>query len=166
MSESANVVARWRERGLALGRKGWACPACGKLALVRRRLCTGCGSTEAMAPAPLAPRGVVRAASLAGAAVEHLDQVTSRKAAVWVELDGGGQLSCLIGHADSVSLFGELRGQPVRLAVRKMELGEGHGAAPLHYGLKVALDLDTRIVLKSRVEAARAAKQSKDVKET
>src|SRR5687767_4769318 len=98
MSEH-NVVARWRDRGLALGRKGWRCTGCGRVALVRRRRCGGCGG-ETIERGPLATRGVVRAASAAGGAVEHLDQVTGRKAIVWVELEGGGALPCLLGHAD------------------------------------------------------------------
>lgn len=157
----ADVVARWRDRALALGRQGWRCDGCGAVALVRRRRCAACGG-EAIARAPLARTGVVRAASNAGAVVEHLDQVSGRKAAVWIELEGGGAMACLLAHADSVSLLGEVRGQPVRLAVRKQVLGEGDPAAPIPYGIKAALALETRAALKAKQAAAKAAKDPKE----
>jgi uncharacterized OB-fold protein len=162
MSGEVNVVARWRERALSLGRQGWRCAACTRVSLVRRRLCAGCGAAGPMARAPLAARGVIRAATPAGAAVEHLDQVTGRKAAVWVELDGGGALACLLSHADSIALLPHSRGQSVRLAVRRTALGGVGEGDPIAYGLKAALDLESRGVIKSQIEAARAARNSKD----
>ncbi|HLU65541.1 MAG TPA: hypothetical protein VKZ63_04670 [Kofleriaceae bacterium] len=159
MSESANVVAAWRGRAALLGREGWACVACGRISLARRRACVACGSTAGAERAPLPRRGAVAALSPAGAAVEHLDQVTGRKAAVLVELDGGARVACLLAHADSVSLMAELRGQPVRLAVRRVPLAVG-AREPISYGMKAALDLETRSRLKEQA-AQRAAGEGK-----
>jgi uncharacterized OB-fold protein len=145
----ANVVAAWRARSWALARQGWACPACGRVSLVRRRACAACGQVGAAQPAALARRGTVAAACSAGAAVEHLDQVTGRRAAVLVELEGGARLACLLAHADSLSLMGELVGQPVALAVRRIPLALADDE-PIPYGIKAVLDLETRATLKAR----------------
>lgn len=145
---SHNVVASWRARGALLGRTGWRCAACGRLALARRRVCLGCGAVDRAEPAALPRRGTVAALSVAGAAVEHLDQVTARKPVVLVELDGGGRVACLLAHADSMTLAAAVRGQPVRLAIRRIPLQIGP-SEPIPYGLKAALDLDTRAALKA-----------------
>jgi uncharacterized OB-fold protein len=153
-----NVVASWRGRAAMLGRRGWACGACGRISLARRRVCAGCGAAAAMEQVALPRRGSVAALSPAGAAVEHLDQVSGRRAALLVELDGGrGRIACLLSHADSMTLFGELRGQPVRLAVRRIPLALG-GDEPIPYGIKAALDLETRSALRSRVVEKTGAK--------
>ena len=145
---SHNVVASWRGRGALLGREGWRCAACGRLALARRRVCAACGAEGRAERAPLPRRGTVAAVSVAGAAVEHLDQVTGRKPAVLVELEGGARIACLLAHADSVSLAAAVRGQPVRLAVRRIPLAVD-ASEPIPYGLKAALDLETRAALKA-----------------
>jgi uncharacterized OB-fold protein len=151
-----NVVASWRERRTMLAREGWACTACHRVSLARRRVCSACGALAVARQVPLARTGVVAALCAAGGAVEHLDQVTGRKAAVLVELDGGrAGIACLLAHADSVSLMGELRGQRVRLAVRRIPLAVPD-SDPIPYGFKAALDLDTRAALK-----AAAGKQAK-----
>jgi uncharacterized OB-fold protein len=146
---SHNVVASWRARAALLGRAGWRCAACGRLALAHRRVCTGCGAVGRAEPAPLPRRGTVAALSVAGAAVEHLDQVTARKPAVLVELEGGARVACLLAHADSITLAAAVRGQPVRLAVRRIPLAVA-ASEPIPYGLKAALDLETRAALKAR----------------
>src|SRR5690606_41517006 len=101
------------------------------------------GRTAGARRAPWPGRGAAAALSPAGAGVEHLDQVTGRKAAVLVELDGGARVACLLAHADSVSLMAELRGQPVRLAVRRAPLAGG-APEPSAYGMTAALDPETR----------------------
>ena len=154
--DDVNVVAAWRGRAAALAREGWRCGGCGRLSLARRRICAGCGHAGEPAAAPLPRRGTVTALCPAGGAVEHLDQVTGHKAAVLVELEGGARLACLLAHADSVSLHPRLRGEPVRLAVRRSPLGAGE-REPLQYGLKAAVDLETRVRLVAA--AAEAAKK-------
>jgi uncharacterized OB-fold protein len=153
-----NVVATWRERAAALGRQGWRCAACGRIALARRRVCATCGKPARAERAALPARGTVVALCSAGAAVEHLDQVTGRRAAVLVELGGGQHIACLLAHADSIALLPALRGQPVRLAVRRMSLAVPDGE-PIPYGLKAAVDLETRSALKAQAKAAKAAKE-------
>jgi uncharacterized OB-fold protein len=145
---SHNVVATWRGRGALLGREGWQCAACKHIALARRRICVACGAEARALPAPLPRRGIVTALSVAGAAVEHLDQVTGKKPAVLVELEGGTRIACLLAHADSISLAAAVRGQPVRLAVRRIPLAIDD-SEPIPYGLKAALDLETRAALKA-----------------
>jgi uncharacterized OB-fold protein len=159
-----NVVAMWRARAGALGREGWKCRACGRLSLVRRRLCAGCGALTEAVRAPLPRRGQVAALSSAGAAVEHLDQVTGRKPALLVVLAGasseaGARIACLLCHADSVSLLGDLRGHPVRLAVRRISLSLGDDE-PIGYGVKAAVSLETRRQLMAR-RAERASAELK-----
>jgi uncharacterized OB-fold protein len=155
-ASDVNVVAAWRARTWALGRQGWACAACGRVSLARRRACAACGKAAGVRAVPLPGRGMVVALSPAGGAVEHLDQVTGRKAALLVELDGGqARIACLLTHADSLSLLPELRGQPVRLVVRRIPLALGD-SEPIPYGIKAALDLETRGALKSKAAAARA----------
>jgi uncharacterized OB-fold protein len=153
MSSGGNVVAAWRDRAALLGRQAWICGACGRPSLARRRLCAACGAPAEARREPLPRRGTVVALSAAGAAVEHLDQVTGRKAAVLVELEGGGRVACLLAHADSVSLLAHLRGQPVRLAVRRIPLAVA-GGDPIPYGLKAAVDLETRAAIKAKAAAA------------
>ena len=147
--DDANVVAGWRGRATALGRQGFRCSACGRRGSACRLVCPGCGARDSVEPAPMPRRGRVEALCQAGAAVEHLDQVTARKAAVMVELDGGGRVACLLAHADSISLMAEVRGQPVRLAIRRIPLALAPDA-PIPYGFKAALDLDTRTALKGK----------------
>jgi uncharacterized OB-fold protein len=147
---SHNVVASWRGRAALLGREGWQCAACKRLSLARRRVCLGCGAVGKAERAALPRRGRVTALSVAGAAVEHLDQVTSKKPAVLVELEGGARIACLLAHADSMTLAAAVRGQPVRLAIRRIPLAID-GSEPIPYGLKAALDLETRAVLKSSI---------------
>jgi hypothetical protein len=118
---------------------------------VRRRACATCGSAEPAIAAALPRGGTVLARTVAGAAVEHLDQVSDRKATVLVDL-GGLRISCLVAHSDSVSLMDRLRGQKVRLTVRKTLLGEHHGSAPIAYTLKASLDHETRVALKTAKE--------------
>jgi uncharacterized OB-fold protein len=147
-----NVVAAWRGRALTLARQAWACASCGRLTLARRRVCLACGSAGGTRPAPLPRRGTAVALCPAGAAVEHLDQVTTRRAALLVELDGGAvpsRIACLLAHADSVSLMSQLRGEPVRLTVRRIPLSLPPDA-PIPYGLKASVDLDTRARLRAR----------------
>jgi len=144
---SRNVVATWRGRGALLGREGWQCGACKRFTLARRHVCAGCGAVGRAEAVPLPRRGTVSALSMAGAAVEHLDQVTGRKPAVMVELDGGARIACLLAHVDSMTLAPSLRGQPVRLAVRRIPLAVD-ASEPIPYGLKAALDLETRAALK------------------
>ncbi len=145
---SHNVVASWRGRGALLGRDAWRCRGCQHLSLARRRVCVACGQETAVERAPLPRRGTVAALSVAGAAVEHLDQVTGKKPAVLVELEGGTRIACLLAHADSMTLAAALRGQPVRLAVRRIPLAID-ASEPIPYGLKAALDLGTRAALKA-----------------
>jgi uncharacterized OB-fold protein len=154
-----NVVARWRERSTLLGRDGWQCSACQQRSLVARRLCAGCGAEASMVRAAMPRRGRVAAACLAGAAVEHLDQVTGRKAALLVELDGGGRIACLLAQTDAVSLWPSIHDQPVRLTVRRMALGPIDEAEPIPYGLKAALDLETRAALKAAAAGDAGTKQ-------
>jgi uncharacterized OB-fold protein len=150
----SDVVAAWRARSWALGRRGWACPACGRVSLARRRVCAACGERGEAQPAALIRRGTVVATCAAGAAVEHLDQVSGRRSAVLVELDGGRtRLACLVAHADSVSLLDALVGQPVVLAVRRIPLSLGD-REPIPYGIKAVLELDSR----SQLKASKAAK--------
>jgi uncharacterized OB-fold protein len=158
MSREVNVVAAWRGRATALTRQGWACSACGRLSLARRRICAACGQLAGATVAALPRHGTVAALCPAGGAVEHLDQVTGHKAAVLVELDGGARLACLLAHADSVSLHARLRGEQVRLAVRRIPLATG-AAEPLHYGLKAAVDLATRVRLVAAAAASAANKE-------
>ena len=158
---SEQVVKRWRQRELSLGRQAWRCSQCQQISMVKRARCTGCGGADLEA-APLPRRGVVVAACMAGAAVEHLDQVTDRKAALWVELDGGGTVACLLAHADSHRLFDHIRQKPVRLAVRRMTLGQTHGAEPIEYGLKATIDLETRASIVESLAAAGAASTNKE----
>ena len=155
-----NVVATWRDRAAALGRQGWRCAACGLVALARRRVCAACGAPARAERAALPGRGTVVALCAAGAAVEHLDQVTGRRAAVLVDLGGGQCIACLLAQADSIALLPALRGQPVRLAVRRMSLAVPDGE-PIPYGLKAAVDLETRGALKAqaKAKAAEAAKE-------
>jgi len=145
---SHNVVATWRGRGALLGREGWRCGACQRLWLARRRVCAGCGAVDRAERAALPRRGKVAALSVAGAAVEHLDQVTGRKPVVLVELTGGARIACLLAHADSMTLATAVRDQPVRLAVRRIALAID-ASEPIPYGLKAALDLETRAALKA-----------------
>jgi uncharacterized OB-fold protein len=150
---SRNVVATWRARGALLGREGWRCGGCGRLTLARRRICLACGAAGKAEPAALPRRGTVAALSVAGAAVEHLDQVTGKKPIVLVELEGGGRVACLLAHADSMTLAAAVRGQPVRLAVRRIPLAID-ASEPIPYGLKAALDLETRAALKASAGGA------------
>jgi len=152
--DSANVVKMWRKRGELTSRQGYRCAACKAVALVARRACANCGATGESERVPL-PGGEIRAVTAAGLAVEHLDQVTSRKAAVYIELSGSaGKLACLLQHSDSTSLLPHLRGAPVRLAVRRVPLGPLPPGEPIPYALKAALDLRTRLALKPKPEAA------------
>lgn len=145
-----NVVKMWRQRGELSKRHGFRCVACGTITLVERRKCAKCGSLEKPAAAPL-PRGIVRASTNAGASVEHLDQVTGRKAAVWVELEGNaGNLACLLQHADSLTLLPHVRGASVRFGVRRAVLGPLALSEPIPYTLKAVLDLRTRIAVQPK----------------
>ncbi len=148
---SQNVVATWRGRGALLGREGWQCGACKRFALARRRVCAGCSAVGRAERVALPRRGIVAALSMAGAAVEHLDQVTGRKPTVLVELDGGARIACLLAHADSMTLAAALRGKPVRLAVRRIPLAVD-ASEPIPYGVKAALDLETRAAMKADAE--------------
>lgn len=148
----SNVVATWRRRDLMLTRRGWRCADCGRTTLVRRLACPGCGATAEAERVPLARRGTVRAISSAGAGLERLDQTTSRRVVALLELEGGQNIACLVAHADTVTLTSALRGQTLRLAVRRIPLGPLAEDEPIPYGLKATLDLSTRQVLKSRTE--------------
>jgi hypothetical protein len=158
---SDDVVGTWRGRGVALGRQGWRCAGCGRIALVRRVACVGCGAAE-QARAALPAAGTIRATSAAGAAVEHLDQVTGRRPAAWLELDGGGALPCLLGHPDGDLPPAALRGRRARLAIRRAGLGPTAPADPIAYGIKAVLDLETRAAIKTELAAAKAAKDRKE----
>jgi len=149
----SNVVQAWRRRGQLLTRNAWQCPDCFALAQVRRRACLACGSAAPVRQAALPATGQVVALTLAGAAVEHLDQVTARKPAVWVRLgQAGPTMACLAAHADSFRLLGALRGRQVRLVVRRIPLGALPNDEPIPYGVKVALDLAQRTALKQEVQ--------------
>lgn len=163
MSSFTNVVATWRDRAAALGRQGWRCAACARISLARRRICAACGQPARAVRAGLPRQGTVTAVCGAGAAVEHLDQVTSKRAALMVELAGGQRVACLLSHADSISLLSELRGQKVRLAVRRMSLAVPDGD-PIPYGMKAAVDLETRAALvRAKAEKAAEKKKAKEV---
>jgi uncharacterized OB-fold protein len=152
MSQSMNnnVVKMWRLRGELSKRNGFRCPSCGVITLVERRKCARCGSLEKPVAAPL-PRGTIRATTNAGASVEHLDQVTGRKAAAWVELEGNaGSLACLLQHADSLKLLPHLRDASVRFGVRRAALGPLPVGEPIPYTLKAVLDLRTRVSLQPK----------------
>jgi uncharacterized OB-fold protein len=156
--DGANVVKMWRGRGEMLGRQGFRCTGCGAVSLVRRRLCARCGAGAATERTGLSG-GEVRAVTAAGLTVENLDQVTGRKAAVWIELSGGaGHLACLLQHSDSLSLLPHLRGAPVRLCVRRVPLGPLPPGEPIPYALKAALDLRTRLAHKPKPETTTAQK--------
>lgn len=145
-----NVVKMWRLRGELSKRHGFRCPSCGTITLVERRKCAKCGSLEKPVAAPL-PRGTIRATTNAGASVEHLDQVTGRKAAAWVELEGNaGNLACLLQHADSLTLLPHVRGAGVRFGVRRAVLGPIPLGEPIPYTLKAVLDLRTRVSLQPK----------------
>jgi uncharacterized OB-fold protein len=119
-----SVVQLWRQRALMTTRKAWACAGCGAVSLVVRRACVRCGQVGEPVATALG-RGTVSAQSASGASVEHLDQVTPRRAAALVELDGGkGRVATLVAHADTLSVWPNLRGAPVRFAVRRQTLGE------------------------------------------
>lgn len=152
--DGPNVVKMWRRRAELTARTGLRCTGCGAVSLVRRRVCARCGSAAEPERVRL-PAGEIRAVTAAGLTVEHLDQVTGRKAAVWLELAGGaGHLACLLQHADSVSLLPHVRGAPVRLAVRRVPLGALPPGEPIPYALKASLDLRTRLARKPKPEAA------------
>lgn len=156
MSQGAqnNVVKMWRLRGELSKRHGFKCAHCGVISLVERRKCAHCGSAEKPLAAPL-PRGTVRAVTNAGGSVEHLDQVTGRKAAVWVELEGkAGNIACLLQHADSLTLLPQVRGASVRFGVRRAVLGYLPVGEPIPYTLKAVLDLRTRVSLQPKPETS------------
>jgi hypothetical protein len=145
-----NVVKMWRLRGELSKRHGFRCPSCGVISLAERRKCARCGSSEKPESAPL-PRGIIRAVTNAGGSVEHLDQVTGRKAAVWVEMEGNaGGLACLLQHADSLTLLPHVRGASVRFGVRRGALGPLPLSEPIPYTLKAVLDLRTRVSLQPK----------------
>jgi uncharacterized OB-fold protein len=145
-----SVVQLWRQRALMTTRRALACSGCGAIALVSRRACARCGLGVEQREIQL-PRGTVAAQTAAGASVEHLDQVTARKATALVELAGGaGRLTCLVAHADSISVFSTLRGAPVRLGVRRQTLGEVASGEPIVYTLKATLDLRDKLARKPK----------------
>jgi uncharacterized OB-fold protein len=144
-----SVVKLWRQRALMTTRRALACAGCGAIALVARRACARCGSQAPQVTAPL-PRGTVIAKSAAGASVEHLDQVTPRRAAALVELDGGaGRVACLVAHADSLSAWSSLTGAGVRFGVRRQTLGELPSGEPIVYTFKATLDLRDKLARKT-----------------
>lgn len=156
-----NVVKMWRLRGELSKRHGFRCPACKVISLVERRKCARCGSLEKPVAAPL-PRGIIRATTNAGASVEHLDQVTGRKAAAWIELDGeAGNLACLLQHADSLTLLPHARGAAVRFGVRRAVLGPLPLGEPIPYTLKAVLDLRTRVSLQPKPETSTKGEPTK-----
>lgn len=158
---SNNVVKMWRLRGELSKRHGFRCAGCGNIALVERRKCPKCGSQEKPVSAPL-PRGTVRAVTNAGASVEHLDQVTGRKAAVLVELEGqAGHIACLLQHADSLTLLPHVRGASVRFGVRRAVLGPLPLGEPIPYTLKAVLDLRTRVSLQPKPEPSTKGEPTK-----
>lgn len=149
-----NVVKMWRLRGELSKRHGFRCPSCGTMSLAERRKCARCGSLEKSESAPL-PRGTIRAVTNAGGSVEHLDQVTGRKASVWVEMEGNaGNLVCLLQHADSLSLLPHVRGAAVRFGVRRAALGPLPVSEPIPYTLKAVLDLRTRVSLQPKPDSS------------
>ncbi len=149
-----NVVKMWRLRGELSRRHGFRCLSCGTITLAKRRKCARCGSLDKPESAPL-PRGTIRAVTNAGGSVEHLDQVTGRKAAVWVEMEGNaGHLACLLQHADSLTLLPHVRGAAVRFGVRRATLGPLPVSEPIAYTLKAVLDLRTRVTLQPKPETS------------
>jgi hypothetical protein len=150
-----NVVKMWRQRGVLLGRRAWTCTGCGRPALVKRRVCAGCGQAAPLEQRRLPATGTVVAATSAGAAVEHLDQVTGRKDAVLVEIEGGLRLPCLLASSDS-ALLPALEGETVRLSVRKQALGETSSDEPIAYVIKASVDLATRQAIKNAETAKKA----------
>jgi uncharacterized OB-fold protein len=156
-----NVVKMWRVRGEVSKRHGFRCTSCGVISLAERRKCARCGSSAKPESAPL-PRGTIRATTNAGASVEHLDQVTGRKAAAWVELDGNaGQLACLLQHADSLTLLPHVRGAGVRFGVRRAVLGPLPLGEPIPYTLKAVLDLRTRVSLQPKPDPSTKGEPTK-----
>jgi uncharacterized OB-fold protein len=147
--QETNVVRLWRRRENTLGRQGWKCLGCGRLALVRRRACAACGSAKGFENAPLPARGKVAALTSAGMSVEHLDQTTPRKPSVLLDLGGGTRLACLLASVDSGDVMDHLRGADLRLAVRRIPLGHLSPDEPIPYGLKAAADLKTRASIKA-----------------
>ncbi len=144
-----SVVKMWRRRTELTGRQGWKCAGCGVITLAQRRRCARCGALGLPTERTPLPRGTVSAVTSAGASVEHLDQVTGKKPAVLVQLDGNaGLLACLLQYSDSVTLLPHLRGASVRLAVRRVPLGPLPTGEPIPYAFKAALDLSTRLALK------------------
>jgi uncharacterized OB-fold protein len=149
---TTSVVQLWRQRALTSTRRALACSGCGAVAMVARRACARCGSTAGSKDVPL-PGGTVAALTAAGASVEHLDQVTARKAVALVELAGGaGRIACLVAHADTISVFAGLRGAQVHFGVRRQTLGEVPSGEPIVYTLKATLDLRDKLARKPRPE--------------
>ena len=159
MSQGVNVVHMWRRRGAILTRNGEQCSACGAMFLVKRRACPACASTAGFATTPLPLRANVEALCSSGASVEHLDQVTSRKPSVFLNLDGVGRIACLVADVDGGKLDA-LRGQTLKLVVRKLALGHLPTSEPIPYGLKAAAELTTRRAL--RQPAAPAPEKAKE----
>lgn len=140
---SEDVVQTWRRRAQLTGRRAWSC-VCGAVSLVRRRACPKCGGVDLQLRA-LAPEAKALAVTNAGATVEHLDQATGRKSAVL--LDNG--IACLVADVDARTLDG-LRGQSLRLVVRRLTLGRVDSADPIPYGLKAAASVATRATLRKK----------------
>jgi uncharacterized OB-fold protein len=161
MSETDNNVVRmWRRRSVALARKGWKCAGCGRLALVKRLACPSCGSARGFEEAPLPQSGRAAALTSAGMSVEHLDQVTPRKASVLLDLGGAGRVAALLASVDSGDVMEKLRGQNLRLVVRKLALGHLPPGEPIPYGLKAAADLKTRSAIKAALKPAEEKKET------
>jgi hypothetical protein len=142
-----SVVKMWRQRPLLLQRQAWTCKGCGRRSSVRRARCPGCDGEE-IELAALPREGKVEAVVSAGAAVEHLDQVTGRKTAALVRFEDGNRMPLLLAQTDS-GLLPALREKTVRLAVRRLTLGDVPSEEPIAYGLKAAVDLETRKAIKA-----------------
>jgi len=141
----ADVVGAWRRQPVQTARQGWCCSACGRIYLVRRLRCPGCEGVDTLERGALPRRATAVAVCRAGGRVEHLDQTTGRKPAVLLEHEAG-HLTCLVTATDDAL---DLRGELLRVVVRRIPLGALPPDEPIPYGIKAAADLSTRLRLKA-----------------
>ena len=145
---AADVVGAWRRQPIQMTRQGWRCSACDRVYMVRRLRCPHCDATDRLEATALPRSAVAEAVCNAGARVEHLDQVTDRKPVVLLKHDHG-RIACLVTATDGAL---PLRGESLRVVVRRIPLGHLPPGEPIPYGIKAAVDLSTRLRLKAEPE--------------
>lgn len=148
MTIADNVVRMWRRRPELMQCRGWKCEGCGKLSHARRLTCPACGARSEFSAVLLPREGTVLAATISGAQFEHLDQATRTRKAVLLKLGENLKLACLAADADTPYVL-RLQGKRMSLSIRRIPSQSQEEDSPIAYGLKAALTIESRKLLKA-----------------